>query len=207
MAKAAPAPEAPATEEAAPTGRSRSAKLKIAGAVLGIVVLEWALAYMVLPGSAASSHAADATEEEAAEHSDSHDKPKADHGSKHGSKHDDAHGAQSKGEKLSDHAEMDLGQFAVTGYQPVSSSTQYISFHLYGTIDHKHSEEFAKRFEENKHRIRDHVIVIIRSAEITDLTDAGLGLIKRRILETTNKTLGKPLLQGVIFSEFSFVEQ
>src|SRR5436853_128840 len=43
--------------------------------------------------------------------------------------------------------------------------------------------------------------------EVTDLTDAGLGLIKRRILETTNKTLGKPLLQGVVFSEFSFVEQ
>jgi flagellar FliL protein len=55
--------------------------------------------------------------------------------------------------------------------------------------------------------VRDNVIVIIRSAEITDLTDAGLGLIKRRILETTNKTLGKPLLQGVVFSEFSFVEQ
>ena len=215
MAKAAPAPDAPAAEEAAPTGRSRSTKIKIAGAVLGIVVLEWAVAYMVLPGSAATSHAADASEEEAAEHSDSHDEPKADHGSSHGAKHDHGHGAKhehghgaaSKGEKLSDHAEVDLGQFAVTGYQPVSSSTQYISFHLYGTTDHKHSEEFARRFEENKHRIRDHVIVIIRSAEITDLTDAGLGLIKRRILETTNKTLGKPLLQGVIFSEFSFVEQ
>ena len=49
--------------------------------------------------------------------------------------------------------------------------------------------------------------MIVRSAEITDLTDAGLGLIKRRILETTNKALGKPLLQGVMFSEFSFVEQ
>ena len=51
------------------------------------------------------------------------------------------------------------------------------------------------------------MIVIIRSAEIADLTDAGLGLIKRRILETTNKTLGKPILQAVMFSDFSFVEQ
>ena len=59
----------------------------------------------------------------------------------------------------------------------------------------------------NKHRIRENVIIIIRSAEVTDLTDAGLGLIKRRILETTNKTLGKPLLQEVVFSEFSFIEQ
>ena len=71
----------------------------------------------------------------------------------------------------------------------------------------KHGDELARRLEEHKHQVRDNIIVIIRSAEITDLTDAGLGLIKRRILETTNKTLGKPLLQGIMFSDFSFVEQ
>jgi flagellar basal body-associated protein FliL len=47
----------------------------------------------------------------------------------------------------------------------------------------------------------------VRGSEIEDLTDAGLGLIKRRILERTNKALGKPLIKNVIFSEFSFVEQ
>ena len=103
--------------------------------------------------------------------------------------------------------EVDLGEFQVTAYQPVSSSTLFISFHLYGSVTERQVEEFNKRLEGNKHRIRDNVIVIVRSAEITDLTDAGLGLIKRRILETTNKALGKPLLQGVMFSEFSFVEQ
>ncbi len=48
---------------------------------------------------------------------------------------------------------------------------------------------------------------IIRSADINDLTDPALGLLKRKILETTNKALGKPLLQGVAFSEFTFLEQ
>ena len=43
--------------------------------------------------------------------------------------------------------------------------------------------------------------------QTTDLTDAGLGLIKRKILEKTNRALGKPLLQTVVFSDFSFVEQ
>jgi flagellar FliL protein len=103
--------------------------------------------------------------------------------------------------------EVDLGEFTVTAYQPVSSSTLFISFHLYGSVTERQADEFTKRLDDNKHRIRDNIIVIVRSAEITDLTDAGLGLIKRRILETTNKALGKPLLQGVMFSEFSFVEQ
>jgi len=42
---------------------------------------------------------------------------------------------------------------------------------------------------------------------VTDLTDAGLGLLKRKILEKSNRILGRPLLQTIIFSEFSFVEQ
>ena len=42
---------------------------------------------------------------------------------------------------------------------------------------------------------------------MNDLTDPALGLLKRKILETTNKALGKPMLQGVVFSEFTFLEQ
>jgi hypothetical protein len=49
--------------------------------------------------------------------------------------------------------------------------------------------------------------VIVRGAEITDLTDAGLGLMKRKILDRANRTLGKPLLQTVVVSDFSFIEQ
>jgi len=43
--------------------------------------------------------------------------------------------------------------------------------------------------------------------DVADLADAGLGLVKRKILEKVNQTLGKPLLRTIIFSEFSFVEQ
>ena len=41
----------------------------------------------------------------------------------------------------------------------------------------------------------------------TDLTDAGLGLIKRQILEKTNRAMGQPLLKEVLFSKFNFVER
>ena len=47
----------------------------------------------------------------------------------------------------------------------------------------------------------------MRSADIDDLTEAGLGLIKRKILDKTNRLLAKPYLKKVIFSDFSFVEQ
>ena len=220
----------------APAKKSLVAKLKIPGIILGIVALEWLLAFFVMPSSAptppispasaamadehgeamelpadaeadgAASHQEEATHD--ADHGDAkaekekghgHDKPEKGHG--------DGQGATKPAPKHSDADEVDLGNFTVSGFQPASNSTLFITFHLYGTVKHKYVREFEQRLEENKHRIRDNIIVIIRSADIIDLTDSGLGLIKRRILETTNRSLAKPLLQEVVFSEFSFIEQ
>ena len=203
---AQPAPEAAAAKTAS-GGRGLGMKLKIAGFILGVVAIEWVVAYLYLPSAApAATPAAPAANEgeheaEPADAGKSHDSHG--HGSSHGSGHESAPKSSGHGVQT----EVDLGEFTVTAYQPVSSSTLFISFHLYGSALDKHSDEVAKRLEDHKHQVRDNIIVIIRSAEITDLTDAGLGLIKRRILETTNRTLGKPLLQGIMFSDFSFVEQ
>lgn len=176
-----------------------SAKIKIAGIILAVVIVEWLVAYMYLPGSPRPAEGEAPAAEPA--HEESHG------GGGHGGGHGDHGKAAKETVHHGDQEEVDLGEFTVTAYQPVSNSTLFISFHLYGSVLHKHGEEFNRRLADNKFRIRDNVIVIIRSAEIADLTDAGLGLIKRRILETTNKTLGKPLLQAVMFSDFSFVEQ
>jgi flagellar basal body-associated protein FliL len=103
--------------------------------------------------------------------------------------------------------EVDLGGFTVTYFQPSNNSTVRIDFHLYGIVTNAEQKEFLALFEENHHRIRDQVIITIRSAEMADLSDAGLGLLKRKILEKINRILGKPILRSVIFSDFLFIEQ
>ena len=112
-----------------------------------------------------------------------------------------------KVQETADQIEVPLGEFSVTAFQPVSNSTLRIDFQLYGTIAIKDEPEFFRRLEENRHRFREQVIVTIRTADITDFTEAQLGLIRRRVLEKSNRVLGKPLLRGVIFSDFSFIEQ
>lgn len=109
--------------------------------------------------------------------------------------------------EIKNQREVDLGMFTVTAFQPLSNTTMRIDFHLYGTVSKDDEEDFTMAWDENQHRLRDQVIVTLRSSELGDLTDAGLGLIKRRILEKTNRTLGKPYLRSVIFSDFSFIEQ
>ena len=103
--------------------------------------------------------------------------------------------------------EISLGEFAVTAYQPTTNTTLRIDFQLYGTVLVENADPLMKLLDDNKHRYREQILVIMRGAEMTDLTDAGLGLIKRKILEKTNRVLGRALLEEIIFSDFSFVEQ
>ncbi|HEV2968735.1 MAG TPA: flagellar basal body-associated FliL family protein, partial [Pirellulales bacterium] len=65
----------------------------------------------------------------------------------------------------------------------------------------------GKLFKQNRNRFRDQVIVIIRNAQMSDLADPGLTLIKSQILARTNSLLGEPLLKQVLFSDFAAVQQ
>jgi len=158
--------------------RSLLSRLKIPGIIGGIVALEWGLAFLVMPGSAPAppvsaaavidSEPLEEVDEQAEIHTGKTDPADSAHGTEKAA-HSEGHGPAKGGPRHSDAEEVDLGDFTVSGFQPASNSTLFITFHLYGTVRHKYAREFSQRLEENQHRIRDNIIVIIRSAEITDL--------------------------------------
>ena len=114
-------------------------------------------------------------------------------------------------EEGSDHheslKEVALGTYNITRFNPATNTTLAIDFELYGTVLAADETEFHHLFDNSKARIREQVTMTLHGAESSDLTDAGLGLIKRRILEKTNRAMGQPLLKEVLFSKFSFVER
>ncbi|NMC21660.1 MAG: flagellar basal body-associated FliL family protein [Thermogutta sp.] len=191
-------------EEASPPASQGNllGKLKLAAFVMGLVAAEGIAAYFLLPGSSSAGtmdpeELANATEPQAAVQAKAVDVPET--------KMDPTANLGVPG--TGDEVEVDLGNFSVTSFQPTTQTTLRIDFHLWGTVGTKQSEEFLDQWGKNMNRLRDQILVIVRSAELTDLTDAGLGLIKRKILEKTNHALGKPYLRTVVFSEFSFIEQ
>lgn len=187
-----PPPEEEAAEqEPAPveSGSSILPKLYVGLFVLGVVAVECAVAYLYIPSAsetAAMIGVAAAADLESGSLSETDDQARA---------------------APEDQVEVDLGQFTVTAYQPLTNTTVRIDFQLYGTVAAEDQTAFDEAWQENTHRLRDQVIVTVRGCETAELTDAGLGLIKRKILEKFNRTLGKPLLQAVVFSDFSFIEQ
>lgn len=217
-------PHASATtpETPAATKSGLMPKLMVGGFVGLVIVVECAAAYFLLPSpdevsanmqsaSAADAHkgsekAADA-EHGAGEHgdeshaADSHAADSHAAGSSHGDDHEDGHG---EGAHL---AEVELGEFSITLLQPEAGLAYRVDFKIGATVDEHDKEKFAELFASCQQRFRDQVMVEVRNCELTDLTDSGLGLIKRRILEKSNSLFGEPLLSGVFFSEFSLVEQ
>lgn len=187
--------------------------------VVAVIGAECLVASLCIPtvsesNAAQAEPSADDSDAKAApQHGATEHKPKSDHKKKPEEKTGGhkKHGTE-KGEIASpgdppDQVEIDLEQFSVTAHQPDSNTTMRIEFHLFGVISGADQEEFEKLLKANQHRFREQVLVTVRSAEATDLADAGLGLIKRQILEKTNALLGKPLLKAVIVSQFSYMEQ
>jgi flagellar FliL protein len=103
--------------------------------------------------------------------------------------------------------EVKLGAFNVTRFNPGTNTTLAIDFEVYGTVLASEAAEFEHRFEKSQARIREQITLTMHGTEAPDLTDAGLGLIKRQILEKTNRALGQPLLKEILISKFNFVER
>ncbi|MEM8947027.1 MAG: hypothetical protein AAGD11_17765 [Planctomycetota bacterium] len=107
----------------------------------------------------------------------------------------------------SDMTEVDLGTFHSLSHNLNTGSKTNVDFRLFATVLRDEENAFFDLYTANEHRIREQVQITVRGADLSDFSDPTLGLIKRRILEKTNRALGKPLLHEVIFSDFSFEER
>ena len=103
--------------------------------------------------------------------------------------------------------EVSLGAYHVLSTNLATGSRTNVSFELFATVMKNEENDFLDLFQASEQRIREQITVTVRGSDMTDLTDPTLGLIKRRILEKTNRALGKPLLREAIFSSFSFEER
>jgi flagellar basal body-associated protein FliL len=186
MAKTPASPEEAAAGEAPKKAKgSMFGKLLVVGLIAVVVVVECVVAYLCIPAASEATAAAV--------------KPPADR--KKGES------AEPNGETEGPtNMEVDLKEFSVTIFQPASNSTLRVDFHLHGTVAAEKKKEFDRLFELNQNRFREQVMVVVRSAEMADLTDPSLGLIKRTILEKSRVIFGQPLLQELIISDYSTLE-
>lgn len=183
-------PTAPAAEPAPPKSSPGLLGKVIGAVIIGAIVLAQAgLVYFLLPNpDVIASRVRDEVKKE------------LDHGKE--ATPDVAVSAQ-QGEQ----AEVELGTFTLAIHQPSSNTTLNLTCRVMGTIAKAEQPEYDKLLDNNKNRLRERIIIEFRSAELDELTDPGLGLLKRRILEKSNQLLGKPLLKTIMFPEYNYYQQ
>ena len=168
-------------------GSSMSTRIKILGFVAIVVVIECVAAYMMLPDASNVDLMAQNVMESIVTQNPDID--------------------PTTFTPANDQAEVYIGQFTVTSFQSVTNTTIRIDFNLYGMVGKEKVTEFEELVEKNNHRIRDQIIVTVRSADIEMLNNPILREVKQQIKTKVNQILGQPLLSGVIVSEFSMIEQ
>ncbi len=87
----------------------------------------------------------------------------------------------SETQPIEEREEVDFGEFTFTEGDPTSAPFR-MSVHFYGLINSTDRVEYDKRYELNKNRIRNAILVILRSSQQSEITDPALGLVKNRIL-------------------------
>lgn len=182
----------PPVEHLATNKRSSLTLVKVVAFVAVVVLLEIAAAAMLMPGAAETERLA---EELAA----------ASQGMSVAATKHDTH--EENYDRTDDVREVKLGAYNITRFNPANNMTRVIDFELFGTVLAEDLPDFEHLFDNSQARVREQVIMTLHGAESTDLTDAGLGLLKRRILEKTNRALGQPVIREVLFSKFNFVER
>lgn len=182
-------------EPVKPRGRGLFRLIKAVAFVSVIVIVEVVVASMLMPTAQETERLAQ--ELAAASHGEAAD----DHGD-----HDE-HAEEAGHGNAHELREVELGSYNVTRFNPATNTTLAIDFELFGTVLADDVTDFEHHFENSKARIREQVTMTLHGAESGSLTDAGLGLIKRQILEKTNRALGEPLIKEVLFSKFNFVER
>jgi flagellar basal body-associated protein FliL len=195
----------PVAAKAAPQSGIFS-KLSVVLFLAAVVGGECLVAFLFIPSAA--EVAAAANPKAAEDHGGHKDKAKGHDEKGAGDKHAGHHGPE---DELADDEmklkEVDLTTFNVTASNPTANVAWRVDFQLFGLVHEDEEAEFTERYEKNKNRIRDQVCAIVRSADVHDLSDPSLGLIKRKISTKVNEILGRPLVRRVVFSEFSFYEQ
>jgi len=98
--------------------------------------------------------------------------------------------------------EVDLGEYTTTEDDSASSSRR-LSIHFYGLVNKKELADYTKLYDLNKNRIREAILVILRSAEQQELADPSLKMIKNKIMVKVNEILGQPLVKNVLYTDIA----
>ena len=102
---------------------------------------------------------------------------------------------------------LDLGTIELVNVEPTRGRISRMSFDLHLTFLPDTDPKAIKALDGWHHRLREQVIVGVRATEIVDIIDPDLKRFRKQILYRINRMLGKPIVNDVLFANFTFFNE
>jgi len=165
------------TTEEASSGHSKSKLIKVGGLLLVVIILQIGVSYWLLTP----------------------DQPKE--------VTDEALSKESENLQVNT-SEVMINDFSVTNNIAEPGATIHVTFNLVALVEQGAASDFeAKVKANNKARVKQAVIEVVRKASLADLNDPQLSTVKRMMKEAINKVLKKSYVIETVISEYRTMTQ
>jgi flagellar FliL protein len=102
---------------------------------------------------------------------------------------------------------LNLGTIQLMNVEPTQGRTAHMSFDMHLTFASDVDPQVIKNLESWQHRLREQVIVAVRTTDINDFLDPELKRFRKQILYRINRMLKAPLVTDALFANFTFSSQ
>lgn len=99
--------------------------------------------------------------------------------------------------------EADLGSFFVT-IRIDEGQRAFFRVQFVGMVDEDYVAEFTELHEQRKVRMRERIESVLQTADVEDLKQPGIPIIKTEVATAVRKVLRTPHLVEVVYSDYSF---
>lgn len=102
---------------------------------------------------------------------------------------------------------LNLGTIDMINVEPTRRQIRKMSFDLHLSFDPKTDPKEIKALEGWQHRLREQVIIGVRATEIHDFIEPDLKRFRKQMLYRINRLIGKPIVNDVLFANFTFFSE
>lgn len=99
---------------------------------------------------------------------------------------------------------FELGKFEIREIRPTRNETTNVNFTAFFEMDPSVSTKDVQQLAHWKHRLRDQVIIAVRTAEEIDFQEPDLVRLRRIILFRVRRLLNADVVQDILLTEFTF---
>ena len=99
---------------------------------------------------------------------------------------------------------FELGKFKIHDFRPTRNETTKITFTMHLALSPTFSQQQVTQLERWQHRLRDQVIIAIRTLEVKEFQEADLSRLQRKVLLRVNRLFKAKLAEEVLLTEYLF---